>query len=417
MKFSSFRLLTDDFPRRAYVPSHSATLESTIVKGLHFGQRKLLLSEIEFLSAYLEAPRASDKALLVVYAGAANGSHLPFLFGLFEKVKFVLIDPAPFCAKVREVAKDAEGPVLELVEGYCTDELCLRLSRLYGSVYDILLVSDIRSGEPLVQSNKENTAMIMRDNEMQRSWCLSLKAHAALLKFHPPYPRCKDATSRYYDNADDTPDVVEYMDGSRLFGVWAPKSSSEVRLCVEGPFLSGAKVPMRQYDCTVHEEQCYFYNTEDRYARDCMAERDILSRYLKANPGSYPDGVVSFSNAISKFLQFPLFVPLEPSFTETEARWVTLLYSTRDPKCLEWVKPLRGLMTLNVIRDLAKRYHNESSVPSDVTVGAIALSRDFWRVMCTGDLTEAYGLPRIRWRFAPQIALRVGKRTRCLGGC
>ncbi|RNF19703.1 uncharacterized protein Tco025E_04005 [Trypanosoma conorhini] len=412
MKFSPFRLLTDDFPRRAYVPSHSATLENVVVKGLHFGQRKLLLSEVEFLSAYMEAPRASNKALLVVYAGAANGSHLPFLFGLFATIKFILIDPAPFCAEVREIAKDRKGSVLELVEGYCTDELCLRLSRAYSSEYDILLVSDIRSGEPVTQSNKENTAMIMRDNEMQRSWCWSLKAEAALLKFHPPYPRCKDAASRYYDAADDTPDSVEYMDGSRLFGVWAPKSSSEVRLCVEGPFVPGATVPMRQYDCTLHEEQCYFYNTEDRYARDCAAERDILTRYLKANPDAYPGGVVSLSNAISKFLQFPLFVPLDPSFTESEARWVTLAYSARDPKCLEWIEPLRGLMTLDVIRDLVKRHRNDSAVPSEATVGPVTLSREFWRVMCAGDLAGAYGLPPIRWRFAAQILSRRPKRTR-----
>ncbi|ESS70419.1 hypothetical protein TCDM_00895 [Trypanosoma cruzi Dm28c] len=411
MKFPASRLLTDKSPRRAYVPSRADSLESVVVKGLHFGQRKLLLSEIEFLSAYLESQKKSAKPLLVVYAGAARGTHLPFLFKLFEKVKFVLIDPAPFCASVQELAKDEKGPILELLERYCTDELCLRLSRSYCSNYDIILISDIRSGEPVNQSNKENTVMIMRDNEMQRSWCWSLKAKSALLKFHPPYPRCKDTASRYYDASDNTPDSVDYFDGNRLFGVWAPKSSSEVRLCVAGPFIPGAKVPMRKYDCTVHEEQCYFYNTEDRYARDCEAEKEILERYLKLNYGTFSGGVISLSNDISKFLNFPLFAPLEPSFTENDARWLTLIYSTRDPKCEEWFEPLRGLMTLEVVQNLIKTYRNESSVPLNVTVGPTTLTRDFWKVMCTGNLVEAYGLPRLHWRFFSQIVSRKSKRT------
>ncbi|KEG14359.1 hypothetical protein DQ04_00511220 [Trypanosoma grayi] len=355
--------------------------------------------------------KENAKPLLVVYAGAANGSHLPFLFDLFKTIKFVLIDPAPFCPAVREIAQRADGPIKEMVEGYCTDELCLRLSRTYRSDYDILLISDIRSGEPKKQSNKDNTAMIMRDNEMQRSWCWSLRAEAALLKFHPPYPPCRDTKSRHYDAADDTPESVEYMDGIRLFGVWAPKSSSELRLCVKGPFVPGAKIAMRHYDCSMHEEQCAFYNTEGRYARDCEAEKNILARYLKLFPSAYSGDVVALSHAVSAFLKFPLFRPLESTFTEDDARWVTLLYSTRDVENLAWFERLRGLMTSKVVQDLVKMWRDSTCVPVDATIGSIALSKEFWTIMCTGNLVEAYSLPRIWWRFAPQIISRKTKRS------
>ncbi|KAH9597135.1 mRNA methyltransferase-like [Trypanosoma melophagium] len=411
MKFPLDRVLTDDFPRRTYKPSNLATTDNIVVKGLHYGQRKLLLSEIEFLSAYLETPRTTKQPLLVVYAGAANGSHLPFLFDLFKDVKFVLIDPAPFCAAVREIAQLSKGPIVELVEGYCTDELCLRLSRSYHLDYNILFISDIRSGEPKRQSNKENTAMIMRDNEMQRSWCWSLKANAALLKFHPPYPRCKDPNSRSYDENDNTPDSVEYMDGNRLFGIWAPKSSSELRLCVQGPFTTGTKIAMRIYDCSLHEEQCYFYNTSDRYTRDCEAEKNVLQRYLTLFPVAFSADVVKLSNAISEFLKFPLFRPLDPSFTEKDARWVTLLYSTRDSESLVLFDHLRGLVTLGVIQDLIKMWRDAKSVPENVTIGSVTLSREFWKVMCTGDLVGAYGLPRMRWGFAHEILSRKSGRS------
>ncbi|KAG8345628.1 hypothetical protein TRVL_03534 [Trypanosoma vivax] len=410
MKFSASRLLTDESPRRVYKPSSSSSLHDVVVKGLHYGQRKLLLSEIEFLSAYHEAD-SSESPPLVVYAGAANGSHLPFIFRLFPGVRFVLIDPAPFCAQVRDIAQCSDGPIVELVEGYCTDELCRRLAHSHSSSYKILLISDIRSGVPAKLSNKENTAMIMRDNKMQQSWCWSLGAEAALLKFHPPYPRCNDPDSAHYDASDDTPNSVEYLDGERLFGVWAPKSSSEVRLCVRGPFSEDVEPRLRHYDCVVHEEQCYYYNTDGRYARDCKAEREILNRYLELFPGVFSGDVVALSSAISEFLRFPMFRPLDPSFSEDDARWVTLLYSVGDQACLDLFDTLRGHVSLKFLQEQLAKWHTSASVPEDVTAGSVKLTRDFWRVICTGSLSEAYGIPPVRCNFAHVFVSRKRRRA------
>nr|CCC95086.1 conserved hypothetical protein [Trypanosoma congolense IL3000] len=412
MNFPAGRILTDGFPRRTYRPSDSNKLEDLVIKGLHFGQRKLLLSEIEFLTAYLQHRKVSARPLLVVYAGAANGSHLPFLFQLFGAIRFILIDPAPFCGAVREISLDTNGPILELVEGYCTDELCERLLTEHGDVYDIVLVSDIRSGSPAKQTNKENTAMVMRDNEMQRSWCWSLNAKAALLKFHPPYPPCRDTASPHYDATDDTPEIIEYLDGTRLFGVWAPKSSSELRLCVQGPFERGSSAALRQYDCTEHEEQCYFYNTDNRYARDCNAEKDILTRYLLAYPSDRWSGPEALSKEISVFLRFPLFLPLDPSFTENNARWVTLLYSTRDSSSLQLFSKLRCELTYEAMLGLVKEWSSATTIPVGVKIGGIELTADFWKAVVTGDLGEAYSFPTIRWRFSRHFFL--GKRGRTL---
>ncbi|EAN79452.1 poly A polymerase regulatory subunit, putative [Trypanosoma equiperdum] len=411
MNFPDSRVLSDEFPRRKYKPSSATRLEDIVLKGLHYGQRKLLLSEIEFLSAYLEGRQAGAKPTLVVYAGAANGSHLPFLFQLFEAVKFVLIDPAPFCDAVREISLNKQGPILDLVQGFCTDELCKQLSSSYGSTYDILLVSDIRSGVPEKQSNRENTLMIMRDNDMQRSWCWTLKAEAALLKFHPPYPPCRDRNSRHYDEADDTPESIEYLDGVRLFGVWAPKSSSELRLCVQGPFLQGTSFPMRRYDCTTHEEQCYFYNTDNRYTRDCAAESGILERYLQLFPSAPYSDPTALSMTISNFLGFPLFLPLDSSFSESDARWVTLLYSTRIPTCLELFTTLRGRVTHTVMKQLAEEWQSATTVPKGVSIDSVELTSEFWKAVCAGDLTEAYSFPNIRWRFANLLISRRRKRS------
>lgn len=57
----------------------------------HWGQRKLLLSEIEFLTHYA---REGD---VVLYAGAAPGNHVRFLAeNMFPRLRFILVDPARF---------------------------------------------------------------------------------------------------------------------------------------------------------------------------------------------------------------------------------------------------------------------------------------------------------------------------------
>jgi len=55
----------------------------------HVGQRKLLLNEIQFYSCYTK----NRKNSLIVYAGSADGHHVPVIMRLFPDLKFLLIDP------------------------------------------------------------------------------------------------------------------------------------------------------------------------------------------------------------------------------------------------------------------------------------------------------------------------------------
>lgn len=401
MHFHKDRILDDSASRLAYKPSSaSASFNEKSVKGLHFGQRKLLLSEIEFLVAATrflqQASGGTTKRLLVVYAGAANGSHLPFLFSLFKEVKFILIDPAPFCKEVEDIGMDSEGPVLELVRGYCTDELCLRLRREYTESYHILLVSDIRSGNPSRMKNADNTEMIQHDNALQRGYCYALEAMVAMLKFHPPYPAVKSEAAANYDPDDRTPDTIDYLDGTRLLGVWAPKSSSEVRLVVTGPFRRSAPHSERQYSCLIHEEQCYCYNMTHRYQKDCAAERLILQSYLSLYPGTYAS-VELFSEVLSEKLGFPLFCPLKEGFTEQHARWVTLLYSTGLPAALRYFDLLKDQMTFTAVSNLVMVLKGSTDTPANPEVGGVQLTKEFLNLFRRGDFGASYCFPRIQW--------------------
>jgi hypothetical protein len=54
----------------------------------HFGQRKLLLTEIEYYNMLDQ-----DKNYLIIYPGSASCEHLPVILQLFPNLKFLLIDP------------------------------------------------------------------------------------------------------------------------------------------------------------------------------------------------------------------------------------------------------------------------------------------------------------------------------------
>jgi hypothetical protein len=61
-------------------------------KTMHIGQRKLFISELQFLSNHLQP----NEDATIVYAGAAPSCKIWILMQLFPRVKFVLIDPNEF---------------------------------------------------------------------------------------------------------------------------------------------------------------------------------------------------------------------------------------------------------------------------------------------------------------------------------
>ena len=114
------RLLTSDAPRRKWYqrPKHERSvlhwgqvlLDNNLLPHLDapqiclktwvvvVAQRKLLLSEIEFLTMYAEPEDT------MVYAGAAPGNHTEYLSSLFPLVNMVLVDPNKFqCAETDRI--------------------------------------------------------------------------------------------------------------------------------------------------------------------------------------------------------------------------------------------------------------------------------------------------------------------------
>ena len=59
-----------------------------INENCHLGQRKLLLTELEFYNKCVK-----NNKNIIIYAGSASCEHLPVILNLFPTLKFILIDP------------------------------------------------------------------------------------------------------------------------------------------------------------------------------------------------------------------------------------------------------------------------------------------------------------------------------------
>jgi cap2 methyltransferase len=231
---------------------------------MHWGQRKLLLSEIEFLTKY------GVSGATVVYAGAAPGTHTRYLIELFPELKFVLVDPAPFSGRL------TQAPRCLLRHELFTDAV----AHQYAARDDVLFLCDIRSCDWLIHDNLDHENKVLEDMQEQHRWHDIIQPIKSLLKFRLPW----------------TPGCTQYLAGDIYLSAFGPITTTETRLVPHGH-------ERVMWDHKKYEEQLFHFNTVTRVARyahtmpvgrpghgldycyDCRAEVEILSQYLhKYNP-------------------------------------------------------------------------------------------------------------------------------------
>jgi cap2 methyltransferase len=240
---------------------------------IHWGQRKLLMSEIEFLTLLR---KAGLRRSLVVYAGAAPGSHIPFLCRLFPDVHFLLVDPADF--NVRESSR------VSIIQDLFTDELAEQIAREHADKA-IYFVSDIRTADPDANTEDEVERRVRWDQASQMRWHDLLNSRRSMLKFRLPWDLSKPGV----------PDVeyeeeTEYLDGDIYLPVWGPQKTTECRLITH----AGRPGARTMYNNKKYESQLMYFNNVTRHSLyshdvtgqgldhcyDCMAEIHILQEYL-----------------------------------------------------------------------------------------------------------------------------------------
>ena len=249
------RLLLPDAPRLAY---RRRTGERKTV--IHWGQRKLLLAELEFLTMYAEP------GLTVVYAGAAPGTHIGLLVELFPALSFVLVDPAPFSPRL------SEGARCLLRQELFTDEVAYE----FRGRGDVLFLCDVRSCDWLITDEAEVEGKVMVDMLAQQRWHDIIRPKKSLLKFRLPW----------------TVGGTEYLAGDVRIQPFGPITTTETRLVPHGH-------ERVEWDNKQYWEQMFHFNTVTRVARyphvvpvgwdgggldycyDCRSEVEILEAYVR----------------------------------------------------------------------------------------------------------------------------------------
>lgn len=224
---SVHRILRRDATRREY--RRRADALKTVV---HWGQRKLLLSEIEFLT------RNACTRGRVIYAGAAPGTHIKFLVDLFPGLDWTLVDPNAF--------KITSSDTVHVRQEYFTSELARELGNTMDNQDNdpVLFISDVRTDYTDINDVDKVDKMVADDMARQQEWVRILQPQLAMLKFRLPYASGK----------------TEYLDGEIHLPVWGPPTTTETRLITDG-------LSTRVYDHTEYEEQMFFFNTVTRIQR------------------------------------------------------------------------------------------------------------------------------------------------------
>ena len=203
--------LNGTWPVLSWHPRQPGTAVST--DELHWGQRKLLISEVDFLT------RCARPGDLVVYAGAAPGDHIPLLAGMFPRLTLTCYDPRPF-------AFSGSSQVKVVQESFDADTAALWKGRAS------LFICDIRT-EPV------HADSVARDMAEQAAWVRAMRPRASLLKFRLPWGS----------------GVSEYLGGEVLPQAYAQGRSTESRLLVCDPDSS------QEWDNAHYEGQMFWWNT------------------------------------------------------------------------------------------------------------------------------------------------------------
>ncbi len=274
--FSSEWKMDDTQPTTAYRHSSHFFFANS---GVHWGQLKLYLSEVEFLAWCMRRfGRDCFKDALVVYAGAADGRHNPMLFELFADLQMELWDPAEFAPEVKEFA--CKNPTkLRYFNDYFTDEI----AQSYATkAQKIFFISDIRRVPSKIrteESDDRSKELKDEDHYWQAGWVRAIKPLASMLKYSPMYPESGENPIR------------DYFVGHIRTQAFPGRTSTETRLIFEG-------VPdFMPYDCKRFE--------------DIAAHHNNIVRTQRLTAGQFFSFVAKMDGGAGRKINFTQSIPFE----------------------------------------------------------------------------------------------------------
>lgn len=292
---------------------------------IHIGQRKLFLTEIQFLT--------DNDAKYCVYAGAAPGHKTHYLSQLFPHIKFILVDPNKFDIKLPNLVshrKTKHPDIVHLKYAYPTESNIGELSVdfIKNSDYKIYIIEDYMTNEYSellksfdhtfisdIRSNVDPATThptdfdILWNSSMMFNWISILRPVMSMLKFRPLYNIKNydisempdfDLSKKYgIDFIANLKKNKYIMPKSKLYiQAWAGRKSTELRMWIRRKDL---KIFV-EYDSIDIEEKLFYFNNINRgicfhvndnankynhfcHCNDCALENNIWENYRKKYNG------------------------------------------------------------------------------------------------------------------------------------
>lgn len=257
-------------------------------KFIHRGQRKLLLSEVDFLVRewkYIKKTinkkkmSNNDSIPIVLYIGAAPGTHITLLASMFPKFEYHLYDKVKYSPTLIQYSKNPNFKI-KLFNEYFTDELAHKYTEMNRP---IIMITDIRGLEirKIKKSSNLNynplyDTIVDDDMIKQMEWYSIMMPITALFKFRLPW---QDK-------------ITKYLDGKVYFQCWQGGFSTESRL-IPTHNTERENIAYTEYSNKQYEQIMYYFNTHNRvtyyphdipyygHCYDCISEINILRSYLQ----------------------------------------------------------------------------------------------------------------------------------------
>lgn len=270
---------TDDKPRKLFrtISNNSKELNyfaenNKIFGKCHWGQRKLFFSEMEFFS--MIAKHHDLSKYLVVYIGAATGSHTQELLNYFPELNYLLYDPNKF-----DIKPDKRIIIKTGKDGFFTDDKVDEVLKIADG-RKIIYISDIR-----LEAKEE---VIMNDMFYQQRWGINMNADFMMLKMRLPYyygdNKGKIFVDEKLDNArlkilnNKSPNTMLYLDGQIFLQIYPPTNSTETRLMLKKN--KDGTYNMKYHDFKKYDGQLNYYNKYDRMSNYKFKESEQLKYHL-----------------------------------------------------------------------------------------------------------------------------------------
>lgn len=249
--------------------------EDTVgTSAINWGQRKLLLSEIEMMVNIIKHDvdmGGTGKGFTLLYVGAAPGSHIPYLQSLFAEYDINVhtwdrkerFDPIE-SDDIKIVPKEFEDPetIGKDTEGFFTDYVAEKYLSKYGTNNKLVIISDIR--------DSPDEESVDRDMRMQEGWVQKIKPFASFLKFRLPYSKSKE---------------YEYLSGDIYSQAWSRNRSAETRLL---SFRFKGKFETKLYNTEYYDSTMAYFNYMTRMqsydmgniVMDITGKKTDVKRYI-----------------------------------------------------------------------------------------------------------------------------------------